>query len=162
MLVKDCMTTDTVTCHQDEPLSSIAHKMFCGDFGAVPVLDDFNRPVAMITDRDICMTVMFKNNQPDSLYARDVINHSLVSCSPTWEVKQALKLMQKEQVRRLPVVDDEGKIVGLLSLSDIATSAPFGRKKGELKQMDFIDTFKSIAEPHTQKSQPSVAEAEPA
>ena len=162
MLVKDCMTTDTVTCHQDEPLSSIAHKMFCGDFGAVPVLDDYDRPVAMITDRDICMTVMFKNNRPDSLCARDVINHTLISCSPTWEVRQALKLMQKEQVRRLPVVDDEGKIIGLLSLSDIATSATFGRKKSELKQMEFIDTFKSIAEPHMRKSPQLTAEAEPA
>lgn len=162
MLVEDCMTTDTVTCYQDEALSSIAHKMFCGDFGAVPVLDDFDRPVAMITDRDICMTVMFKNKQPDNLYARDVTSQAIISCSPKWEVKQALKLMRKEKIRRLPVVDDDAKIVGILSLSDIASGAAFGRKKGELKQMDFIDTFKSIAEPHMRGSHQLIAQEETA
>lgn len=148
MLVEDVMTEETVICDINESLESIAYKMWNGDFGAVPVVNEYGMPVGVITDRDICMALALRHCNASQLRARDLLHDRFVSCSPKWELKQALKLMAQEKIRRLPVVDDDGHIKGLVSLADMAVVAVSGKKKGSLSKGDFVDAFCNIAVPH--------------
>lgn len=149
MLVEQAMTTATACCGLNDSLETIAYQMWNGDFGAVPVLNEQGMPVGMITDRDIAMAAALRHASPAQLFAHQLIGERpLVSCSPTWELKQALKLMVKEKIRRLPVVDDEHRVVGLLSLCDIIEVAGSGRKKSDEAVADLVAAQRLIAESH--------------
>lgn len=148
MLVEQAMTTATACCGLHDSLESIAFQMWNGDLGAVPVLNEHGMPIGIITDRDIAMAVALRHAAPADLLAQDLMRGNLISCSPKWEIKQALKLMVKEKIRRLPVVNDQHQVVGLLSLSDIAACAGTGKKKTDLSVTEFIGAMRVIAAPH--------------
>ena len=152
MLVEDVMADEMVTCDLNESLENIAYKMWNGDLGAVPVLNEYGMPVGMITDRDICMALALRHSHAAHLHARDLLHGRFVSCSPKWEIKQALKLMAQEKIRRLPVVNGDGHIMGLVSLGDLAVVAVSGKKKTELTKEEFVDAFNNIATPHIRHS----------
>lgn len=149
MLVEQAMTTATLCCDLNDTLETIAYQMWNGDCGAVPVLNEQGMPVGIITDRDIAMALALRHAKAAQLRAGDLVGvRPLVSCSPRWELKQALKLMTKEKIRRLPVVDDEHRVVGLLSLCDIVEVAGSGRKKSDVSITELVDSLRKIARSH--------------
>lgn len=123
MQVRDLMTLEVKTCHAQTPLNEVARLMWENDCGAVPVLDEDRRPLAVITDRDICMISYFRDRPLSTLSARDVVRdaNNVISCKPTDRLSVAERLMQDHQIRRLVVVNDEGRLAGILSINDIAT-----------------------------------------
>jgi CBS domain-containing protein len=94
--------------------------MWLGACGAVPVLDPEERVAGIITDRDVCFAVSGSDRPASDIRAKELVARarSLYTCGPDDEVKDALRLMRDKRVRRLPVVDVEGRLLGILSLTD--------------------------------------------
>ncbi len=133
MLIQDLMSTDVQTCRSYESLNAAAQKMWDGDIGAIPVLDDKQRVVGMVTDRDICMAAYMHGRPLDQMVIAETMSRSLVTCTPTDNIAHAEQLMRENAVRRLPVVDDGRHVVGIISMNDIARAvARLHRGQGEL------------------------------
>ncbi len=120
MSVSDVMTTSVHTCRAYEPLSRVAGIMWHFDVGAVPVVDGCNRPVAMITDRDICMAAYTRNVPIDQLRVDGAMSKELVTIGPDASLAACEELMRWWKIRRIPVVDANGTLVGVVTLSDLA------------------------------------------
>lgn len=144
MKVHNVMTCDVHTCRPETDLSMAAMQMWNGDFGALPVLADGGKVVGMITDRDICMAAATKHRDPATIRVDEVITGEVYGSSPDTDIHQALKIMQKRQVRRLPIMSaEDGKLVGILSMSDVALKAQTDGS-AELAAQDVENTLKAI------------------
>ncbi|HEX5228736.1 MAG TPA: CBS domain-containing protein, partial [Bryobacteraceae bacterium] len=112
--------------------------------GALPVVEN-GRAVGMITDRDIAIALGTRNAKAGETFVREVALPKVFFCLPQDDIHSALNTMRAQQVRRLPVVDNEGALVGILSLDDIVLFAE-EKPASELTYTDVIDTMKSIYE----------------
>ena len=126
MKVQDVMSMSAVTCTAEEPLHAVAQKMWDHDCGCVPVVDREGRALAMITDRDICMAALTTGKALAELRVAGSMSKQVVSCLPQEDLQAAAQRMGKHGVRRLPVVDGTGKLVGILSLNDLAAAIAEG------------------------------------
>lgn len=114
----------------DTPVSEIARMMQTDDIGAVPVGKD-DRLIGMVTDRDITVRVVARGLDPDRTTAEKIMTKGIVYCRTDETVEDAIHLMDQKKIRRLPVIDDKKRLVGMLSLGDISHAA--GRElTGEL------------------------------
>jgi CBS domain-containing protein len=149
MKIATLMTTNVATCRLDEPLSIAAERMWTRDCGVLPVVDTDETVVGMVTDRDICMSTWMNGCSPQALNVATAMSRSLHSCSPDDSLDSAEKLMRDNQIRRLPVVDRGGKLVGILSLADIVREAQRERTRGqkEVALAEVTDTLANICEP---------------
>jgi CBS domain-containing protein len=121
MIVKDMMTRGTISVRAEQSLADAAGLMWQYDCGALPVVQgDDSRLVGMITDRDICMATWSRGLAPASIFVSDAMSQNIVHCSEGDSIGRAEAIMQSNQVRRLPVLDSENRLVGILSLADIA------------------------------------------
>jgi len=125
MKIKEVMSRDVATCRPSDSVATAATRMWDRDCGALPVVED-GRVRGMITDRDICIALVFKGREPWAVDVGEVVNGPLFSCSPETDVAEALEVMRDHQVRRLPVLDD-GRLAGVVSLSDLALAAGEGK-----------------------------------
>ncbi|KGX93291.1 hypothetical protein N781_12860 [Pontibacillus halophilus JSM 076056 = DSM 19796] len=116
--LKDVMTTDVACCSKDETLFNVASKMKQRDVGSIPVCDDQNHLLGMVTDRDLVLRG-YADKKPGSCAVHEVMSDQLTSGEPGMSVDEASKLMATKQIRRLPVVDN-GKLVGIVSLGDLS------------------------------------------
>jgi len=130
MNVRDAMTARPCCAAPDTPLSQVAEMMDNQDIGAIPILDG-DRLVGMITDRDIVVRAVAKQKDLRGMSSRDISSGELVTVKPGQDLSDALHLMAQHQVRRLPVVDDESRLVGVVSQADIALDAN-GQSVGEM------------------------------
>jgi CBS domain-containing protein len=119
MLVKDVMTPAPVCCNPDSKLDQVATLMLDHDCGIVPVCKD-SKLVGVITDRDITCRAVAKGMYPAAVAVRDVMTKTVCTIHQDEEVDAAIQLMEARQVRRLPVVDDAGHVVGIVAPSDLA------------------------------------------
>jgi CBS domain-containing protein len=120
MRIVDLMTSEVRSCSPSDPLSRAAEIMWEGDCGSVPVVDPARRVVGMITDRDIAMAAYFKREPIQSIRVDAVMSRQVFSVSPLEPAESAEMLMQQKAVRRLPVVDEQGVLIGIVSLADLA------------------------------------------
>ena len=120
--VRDVMTERPRCVAPDTPLSQVAELMEAEDVGAVPILDG-EQLAGMITDRDIVIRAIAKGKDPRGMPAREVSSRELVTVGPDHGLSDALQLMAQHQVRRLPVVDDDNRLVGVVSQADVALEA---------------------------------------
>jgi CBS domain-containing protein len=123
MRVEELMCKAVKSCSPEHSLSDAARIMWENDCGCVPVVDPSDRVVGMITDRDIAMATYLNGAAPIDLRVRDVMSRQVLACRPTDRVSDADEIMRRAQVRRLPVTDTLGRIVGILSLRDVAVEA---------------------------------------
>lgn len=138
MKVKDVMHQGVAWVQPDTPIAEIAKAMRDQDIGSIPVGEN-DRLVGMVTDRDIVIRGLAAGGDCAQLMARDVMTKPIVYCRADEDIEDSLRVMEKNQIRRLPVIDANKRMVGILSLSDIA--AKTGRDlTGEVMQ--------SIARPH--------------
>jgi CBS domain-containing protein len=117
--VRDVMTTRPRAVSADTPLSQVADLMATEDVGAVPIVDG-DRLIGMVTDRDIVVRVVAKGKDPRGMRAAEASSQELVTVGPDQDLDEALRLMAKNQVRRLPVVEEDGKLVGIVAQADVA------------------------------------------
>lgn len=123
MKVKDVMTPNVRTCFMSDNLAAVAQLMWEHDCGCVPVLNEHAQVVGMITDRDLCMAVFLQGASMSEIEVSTVMSRQLFVCTSDDELSAAERIMCEKKVRRLPVLDPQARLVGLLSLSDIATRA---------------------------------------
>lgn len=123
MQVKQVMSHPVVTCHVEDPINRAAQLMWEHDCGAVPVVDDLERVVAMLTDRDICMAAYTQGRLLADIKVRSAMSKTVIACSEDDPLTKAEQLMQQHQIRRLPVLDALGRPIGMLSLNDLARVA---------------------------------------
>ena len=156
MKVRNVMTHDVVTCRPEETLGALAGKMWDGDCGVVPVVDDQNRPIGLITDRDAFIAAATRNQRPSEIRVQDAMHPaSLVTVSPDDDVRTALQRMAASQVRRLPVVDEQGSLVGIMTLSDPILHAP---RVGDTEhQTEIVRTLEAICVPRQQNGRARAA-----
>ncbi len=120
--VGDVMTARPRCAAPDTPLSQVAELMEVEDVGAIPILDG-DQLVGMITDRDIVVRALAKERDPRAIPAKEISSSGIVTVGPDHALSDALHLMAQHQVRRLPVVDDDNRLVGVVSQADIALEA---------------------------------------
>ena len=123
MKVKDIMTTNVRKCFMSDSLATAAQLMWDHDCGCVPVLNEHAQLVGMLTDRDICMAAFFQGVPISGVKVSAVMSRQLFDCTSDDDLSVAERIMRDKKVRRLPVLNEEGRLVGLLSLSDIARGA---------------------------------------
>jgi CBS domain-containing protein len=119
MKVKEAMHKDAKWVSPDTPISRIAKMMKDLDVGALPVGKD-DRLVGMVTDRDIICRAFADSADPSRLTAGEVMTKGIVYCKADEDIEDALRLMESKQIRRLPVIDDNKRMVGMLSLGDVS------------------------------------------
>ncbi|HEX5833354.1 MAG TPA: CBS domain-containing protein [Pyrinomonadaceae bacterium] len=147
MKVKDVMTGSPSVCDLNESLAEAAKTMWEADCGVLPVLKDGREVVGLLTDRDICMAMAMRDSNPAAVSAEEVITGDVYSVAPEDEIQKALELMQQHQVRRLPVINPEGELAGILSMNDIVLRAKEKTNgKPKLGYADVVNTYKAICE----------------
>jgi CBS domain-containing protein len=124
MKVQDVMTSNVRSCRPESNLAEAVRDMWEADCGVLPVVSPDNRVIGVITDRDICVGVATKGRTADRIGVREVArDHNVHTCLAADETTGVLKVMQAQKVRRLPVIDQEGHLRGIVSLNDIVTHA---------------------------------------
>lgn len=133
MKVQEIMSRVVAVLPIDAQLSEVARVMRDYDIGAVPIADQ-EQLVGMITDRDIVVRAVADGAAPDARLARDVMSPSVLYCYEDQSVDEALGVMGEQQVRRLPVLDAERRLVGVVSLGDVS-QAVAQKAGGALKEI---------------------------
>ena len=121
MRIQDVMTADVSFVRPDTPILEIARKMRDGDIGATPVVED-ERLVGMVTDRDVVVRVIAEGGDVRTKTARDAMSPGILYCFVDESVEAVLENMGDQRIRRLPVVDRDKRLVGVVSLGDLALS----------------------------------------
>ena len=119
-LVGEVMTTDVRRVSPATSVLQAALTMRLANVGAVLVVDDMERLVGILTDRDIVVRVVATGRLPETTRIYTICSRTLTTISPKAGVAEAVRLMREKAIRRLPVVDEEGRVVGILSLGDVA------------------------------------------
>jgi CBS domain-containing protein len=117
--VRDVMTDRPRCVTLETPISEVAQLMESEDIGSLPVLEG-DQLAGMITDRDIVLRAVAKGKDPRGMPVREVASRELVTVYAEDDLSSALKKMASQQVRRLPVVDEENRLVGVLAQADVA------------------------------------------
>src|SRR4051812_15196698 len=129
MKVRDVMTSDVVTASPDTTLEEIATMMKSGDTGAIPVVEE-GELLGIITDRDIVIRCVAQGKDPSEVTADDILSEALEVVGPDADAAEALDIMGRTQIRRLPVVDN-GELIGMVSIGDLAVKQGDEQETGE-------------------------------
>lgn len=122
MKVKNAMHKNAEWVAPETPITQVAKKMKDLDVGSLPVGEN-DRLIGMITDRDIACRGFSNGKNVSGLTARDVMSKGIIYCSDSDELEDAVHLMEKKKIRRLPVINEKKRMVGMLTLGDISHAA---------------------------------------
>jgi len=123
MKIYQIMNRPVEACRKEENLNVAAGKMWDSDVGCLPVVNEKDQVLGIITDRDICMAAYTQGRHLQEIPVSTAMSKQVFFCSPEDTIAYAEEMMRKHQVRRLPVVDDDQKLVGILSLNDLVREA---------------------------------------
>jgi CBS domain-containing protein len=152
MRVQDIMTREVTTCEATDSLQRAAQLMWEQDCGALPVrAGDSASPriIGMITDRDICMAALFRSQPLAELRVADTMSRDPRVCHPQDSLAAAEELLREARLRRLPVVDAEGGLVGIVTLADLAREAAgeLALPRPSISEGEVGDTLAAICQP---------------
>jgi len=155
MKVHDVMTEDVKFCRPETDLAAAAAIMWESDCGALPIVADGGEAIGIVTDRDIAIALGTRNKKASEIPVKEIMSGKLCAAFPDEDIHTALKLMRREKVHRLPVINTEGKLQGILSLNDVALKAmhPDAKRTPELNYEDVVSTLKALCE-----HRPSIAQ----
>ncbi len=151
MKVEQLMSRPALTCGVHDPTTRAVQLMWDADIGCVIVLDADERIAGVITDRDVCMAAFLRGVPLSEIAVGEVMTRNVVTVRPEDRLGLAEALMRSKRVRRLPVVDAKERVVGLLSLNDVARVAQLqrGRRAPDVAGEEVIATLGAICEPRT-------------
>lgn len=149
MRIKDVMTTSPSCCLPFDTAVRAARIMKDKNIGVVPVIEneESRRVVGVVTDRDLCVGVIAEGLDPSSVQVKQCMTPHVVACRPDDEVEKAVALMRTHQVRRIPVVDQQGVIQGMVSTADIL-------HRSDVSSSETHETLKKVTEPTDEASKP--------
>lgn len=147
MKVQDVMTPNPETCSPRANLAAAAMMMWRCDCGVIPVADDDGTIRGMITDRDICMAVATQHRYADDIRVEEVMSREVCAVRPDDDVELAEGRMRSERVRRLPVVESDGRLAGVISINDLILNADSsGRgKRDRISTDEVMSVLRSIS-----------------
>ena len=159
MIVGECMSRHPATCTDDQRLDAVARVMEERDCGIVPIVDGAQRVVGLLTDRDIMMAASRTGRALRHISVASVMAKVVRSIGPEDTTEAAEDLLRKHQVRRLPVVDREGRLLGMLSLADLFRArVPAAERSDERGVTRLARTFAQVVRENgkvwVQKTQP--------
>ncbi|MGH8248857.1 MAG: CBS domain-containing protein [Gammaproteobacteria bacterium] len=131
MKIQDVMTRNVEIVRPDSTIKEAAEKMKTFDVGSVPVCEG-DRMIGIVTDRDVTLRATAAGLDPNQTKVRDVMTQEVVYCRPDQEVREATALMEQKKIRRLAVLDDNKRLIGIVSLGDIALDNQDDRLTGEV------------------------------
>jgi len=153
MFVSEIMHRGARTCSEHETLDRVARIMWEEDCGCVPIVDDAGKVVAMITDRDVCMAAYLQGQPLAKIVARSAASKTVTTIHASATVESLEALMRDRQIRRVPVVDDDQRPVGIVSLNDLVCHAhPGGRRREGLSAESIARTLAAICQHATTAS----------
>ena len=120
--IRDVMTNDPRTIDADKPVVHAARMMRDEDVGLAPIVEG-QKLIGTLTDRDIAIRVVAEGKDPQTTIVREVATSKFVTIDPDEDLDEALRLMAKNQVRRLPVLDQDGRLAGIVAQADVARHA---------------------------------------
>jgi CBS domain-containing protein len=130
MQIRDVMTRDVMLTDPGMKLNEAAALMRDGDFGLLPVGEN-DRLVGTITDRDITIRAVAEGRDPKTTAVRDAMSEGIYYCFDDQTVEEAAEVMSEAQIRRLPIVNRDKRLVGIVALADLATKPGAGEHAGE-------------------------------
>jgi CBS domain-containing protein len=146
MNVSQLMNRSVETCGPDETLAAAAGRMWQCDIGCLAVLDGQGRVVGMVTDRDVCMAAMMEGKALHEIPVSRAMSKEVHCCAPSDSLIAAEEQMRSQQVRRLPVLDGDSRLVGMVSLNDLAREAErnVGRKGRAVSAEEITVTLAAV------------------
>lgn len=154
MRVSDLMTRDVASVQPRTSLHEAAELMRSRDCGAVPVLDDGGRAIGILTDRDIMIAALETNRPLADMRASDAMTRPAITVHEDERLSHAESLMCRYQIRRLPVVNNEGRVLGILALGDLARVAGRDPERTEAGREAVAATLAAISSPPPGPSHP--------
>ncbi len=156
MKVENLMTRDVKTCRAGDCLATAAMTMWKYDCGAIPILDRNDQVLGMLTDRDICMAATMENMPPRDIPVTVPMSGQVWSCHPRDTLVSAEAVMKDNRVRRLPVIDADNRLVGILSLNDIVREAEREHETEEVRveitDAEVRGTMAAVGQPHLRRT----------
>jgi len=137
--VRDVMSEQPACCGPDAPLREVAEMMVTNDCGEIPICDQARRPIGVVTDRDIVCRLLAKGHDPLKAIAGDCMSRPVITGAPEMTIEDCAQLMERHQVRRIPVVDEAGVLCGMVSQADLARRAP---------QLTAAEVLEQVSEPN--------------
>jgi len=145
MRVQDLMMKSPKSCSPTTNLARVSELLWSGNCGALPVVDASGSVLGVITDRDVCLALGWKNVRPSELTAEQAMSRQVAMCKSSDEIHTALGIMRTRKVRRIPVGGETGKLAGILSLSDLVFQARHDDGcRPQLSYEDVMGVLKSI------------------
>lgn len=146
MNVQAIMTSSPYYAARRATMADIAKLMADHEIGVVPIVDAANRVLGILTDRDLCKAIATMNRPACDIPALTLASKPVITCGPEEELESALKTMRNHHIRRLPVVDKDGKLQGILSIDDVVLRSEEAREKSQsgVSFTDAVQTLKAI------------------
>ncbi|TLX21982.1 CBS domain-containing protein [Thermomonas fusca] len=118
--VSSIMTSNPAFCRIDTPLHAVARLMIDNDCGGIPVVDMEGKPLGFVTDRDVAVRIVATGHFEASSIAGDAMSAPCKTVNTNTSLQECTKLMESEKIRRVPIVDDDGRLSGIVSIADLA------------------------------------------
>jgi len=134
-LARELMTSDPTCCRPHTMLDQVAKMMVQYNCGEIPVLDVTDRPIGVVTDRDIVCRMIAEGKNPMAYPAETCMSEFVVTVSGDAPIREVVSTMEQHQVRRVPVVDDSGCCIGIISQADVASVARPGQVAELVREM---------------------------
>ena len=147
MRVEEIMTKEVSYCAPGTNAAAAAEMMWTKNCGSLPVVEDGGRVLGIVTDRDLFIALGTRNQRPADLPVGEVMNGDLAVCAPGDDIRAVLKTMAQRQCHRLPVVDKDGALAGILSIDDIVV-----RAQADGLSNDVLKAVKAICDRTTQRA----------
>ncbi len=144
MKVKDCMCHNVTWCKPETLVADCAKMMCNGHIGCIPVCDNENKVVGLVTDRDILLRCVACDKDSKTIPVSDIMSCNVCCCEPNTKIEEAENLMADNQIRRIPVIENN-KIVGILTLGDLANNQ-------NISEESICDTLENICDCNNAKN----------
>jgi len=146
MKVKDVMTRQAVCCSPATNVGAAVELLWVYDCGMLPIVGPDGKLAGLVTDRDICIAMGTRNRLPGELTLGEIATARVFTCKPEDDIHEALGTMAEQQIRRLPVVNDQGFPQGILSMDDIVAHGDLDKWQGccELSAEEIIRSLKKL------------------
>jgi len=150
MQVRELMSRNIHVCLPGDTLDRAARIMWDHDIGVVPVVDRAHRLLGIVTDRDACMAAYTQNKRLSEISTHDVMSRKIFAVHPEDQLPRALEAMRQAQVRRIPVIDEDETLVGMLTQNDLIREATRELRRGNRAFADeILQTLSSVSNPRT-------------
>lgn len=142
---RDVMTRNVVTVHPWQTVEQVARIMGECDCGSLPVVNENGRLLGMVTDRDIAIRIAGRGKDPRHARVDECMSVNIIACHEYDSIENCMRQLSRHQIRRLPIVDDRDRVIGIISQGDLAWHA--GTHPGWGERRALADTLCAISEP---------------